>query len=104
MYLNPCTDPTLTVENIGPIMEAVGNWRKLATDFLHFLVPDAIQERITHLHTTNKERSCAVGEWWVNICPYPSWDRLATVLYSNGEDRALEKMAQYLPRGMCMDR
>ena len=99
--LNP-SDPTLTVENIGPVMEMVEDWRQLAKDYRIF-IPDAIQERITQHYTTGKEQSCAAGEWWVNLHPFPSWNRLAIALYYKGEDRALEKMAHY-PKGVYMKR
>ena len=82
-------------------MEAVGDWRQLATYPL-FRIPDAIRERITKHHATEKEQSLAAGEWWVNTYHSPSWDHLATALYHNGEHRALEKMAQYLPKGAYM--
>ena len=100
--LNP-TDPTLTVENIGPIMEAVGNWQLLTTS-ASFNIPYAIQERITYLHTIDKEQSCVAGEWWVCTDLSPSWDRLARALYYSEQDRALEKMAEYLPKGAYMER
>ena len=98
--LNP-SDPTLTVENIGPIMEMVENWREVANNIF---IPDAIQERITQHHTTDKEKSCAAGEWWVHTYLSPSWDGLASALYHNGEYGALEKMTQYLPKGVYMER
>ena len=94
--LNP-SDPTLTVENIGPIMEMVEDWRKVG-------IPDAIQERIIEHHTTDKEQSCAAREWWVHTYPSPSWNSLANTLYYNGEDKVLEKMAQYLPKGAYIER
>ena len=96
-------DPTLTLENIGPIMEVVENWRKVATS-VFINIPAAIQERITQHHTTDKEQSCVAGEWWVYTDLYPSWDYLASALYHHGEYRALEKMAQYLPEGAYMER
>ena len=100
--LNP-SDPTLTVENIGPIMEMVEDWRKVATSgFLD--IPHAIRERITKHHATDKMQSCAAGEWWVHTHYSPSWNRLASALYHKGEDRALEKMTQYLPKGVYMER
>ena len=76
-------------------MEMVEDWRKVG-------IPDAIQERIIEHHTTDKEQSCAAGEWWVHTYPYPSWNSLANTLYYNGEDKVLEKMAQYLPKGAYM--
>ena len=79
-------------------MEAVRDWRKLAKSF-EFHIPAAIQQRITKHHATEKKQSLAAGEWWVNTVSYPSWDNLANVLYHNGEDTALEKMARYLPKG-----
>ena len=86
-------------------MEAVGDWRKLATDVLNgFGVPAAIQERITRRHTTNKAQCYAAGEWWVQTYPFPSWDNLANALYHKGEDTALHKMTQYLPKGAYMER
>ena len=96
-------DPTLTVENIGPIMEMVEDWRKVATGgFIN--IPDAMQERITKHHATDKMQSRAAGEWWVHTDYSPSWDRLADALYYSGEDRALERMTQYLPKGAYMER
>ena len=89
----------MTVQNIAPIMEAVGDWRKLASD-PHYCIPGAIQERITQHHATNKDQSCAAGEWWVYTHLFPSWDHLANALYRSGENKALEKMAQYLPKGV----
>ena len=82
-------------------MEAVGEWRELA-NHPYFNIPDAIQERITKHHATYKKQSVAAGEWWVHTDLYPSWNHLATALYHTGEDRALEKMAQYLPKGVYM--
>ena len=84
-------------------MEAVGDWRQLARNPL-FIIPAAIQERITEHHATEKKQSLAAGEWWVNTDLYPSWDDLATALYHYGEDTSLEKMAQYLPKGAYMER
>ena len=82
-------------------MEAVGDWRGLASGLL---IPTAIQERITERHTTKKEQNRAAGEWWIHTHHSPFWDDLAHALYQNGEDRALEEMAQYLPKGSYMER
>ena len=101
--LNP-SDPTLTVENIGPIMEMVEDWRKVASNILNICIPYAIQERITQHHTTDKEQSRAAGEWWVHTHPSPSWNRLANALYNEGEYKAVDKMTQYLPKGAYMER
>ena len=81
----------------------VEDWRKVVTSYF-INIPDAIQERITQHHAADKEQSCAAGEWWVHTDLYPSWDYLASALYHEGEDRALEKMTQYLPEGAYMER
>ena len=99
----PCIDPTLTAANIRPIMEEVGNWRQLANT-PGFLIPDAIKERITKHHATFKMQSRAAGEWWVHTDPSPSWDDLAIELYLKREDKAVERMAEYLPKGAYMER
>ena len=100
----PSIDPTLTAANIRPIMEEVGNWRQLATSVIGLSIPVAIRERITKHHATDKMQSRAAGEWWVHTELSPSWDNLARALYHKGEDRALEKMTQYLPKGVYMER
>ena len=99
----PCIDPTLTTANIRPIMETVGDWRQLASH-PYINIPDAIVERITKQHATDKMQSCAAGEWWVHTDYSPSWDKVAIGLYHSGEDRALERMAEYLPKGVYMER
>ena len=83
-------------------MEAVGDWRQLAMFYLN--IPGAIKERITKQHATDKMQSRAAGKWWVHTHPFPSWDGLASALYRNGEERALERMTQYLPKGAYMER
>ena len=84
-------------------MEMVENWRKVTNSGFIF-IPAAVQERITQHHTTDKEQSRAAGEWWVHTYPSPSWNYLARALYDKGEDGALEKMTQYLPKGVYMER
>ena len=82
-------------------MEALGDWQQLA---FGLNIPVAIRERITKHHATDKMRSRAAEEWWVHTHPYPSWDYLAGALYHSGENKALERMTQYLPKGVYMER
>ena len=95
----PSIDPTLTAANVTPIMEAAGDWQQLASDH-RIGIPRAIQERITKQHAKDRMQSRAAWEWWVHTDPSSSWDRLADALYNNGKDRVLEKVAQYLPKGV----
>ena len=97
----PSIDPTLTAANITPVMEAVGNWQRLA---FGLFIPDAIQDRITKQHATDQMQSRAAGEWWVHTGISASWDDLANALYHHGEDQALKRMTQYLPIGVHKER
>ena len=65
-------------------------------------VPHPVERKIEDQYTTETEQSCTAGEWWVNTHPLASWEELALALYHEGEDRALEKVSQYLPKGTHM--
>jgi len=54
-------------------------------------------------YSTETERSCEAGKYWIETCPFASWESLALKLYYSREDSALEKVAQYLPRGTYTD-
>lgn len=89
-------DATLTHCNIVPIMEEVSCWWKIG-------VPDPIREKIMQCYSTETERSCEAGKYWIETYPFASWESLALKLYYSREDGALEKVAQYLPRGTYID-
>ena len=80
------------------VMKEVSDWRWVATSG-YLNVPHPVERRIEVQYATETERSCALGEWWVNTQYSPSWDHLALALYYAGEDRAVEKVSQYLPKG-----
>ena len=77
-------------------MEEVSCWWKIG-------VPDPIRERIMQCYSTETERSCEAGKYWIETCPFASWESFALKLYYSREDGALEKVAQYLPRGTYID-
>jgi len=83
-------------------MKDVKDWRRFWRSAL-LNVPNPIIQRIAGRYTTETECSFAVGQWWVNTYPSPTWMELALALYHKGEDRALEKVAQYLPKGTLME-
>ena len=94
LVLISCASPletTLTPDNIVPVMKEVRCWWKI--------VADPVKDRIKRCYSTETERSCEAGKYWVHTCPFASWEDLALKLYYAREDRALEKVAQYLPRG-----
>ena len=93
------SDPTLTVENVREVMAEVGNWGKVGRR----LVPYSKQQEISQQSSTEREKSLALGDYWVNTDPDPSWEELARLLYQEGEERALAVTKQYLQQrqGMC---
>ena len=98
------SDPTLTVENVAEVMGEVGDWERVAQgDFtLGLYIPHSKLQEIKQQSSSEKEKSRAVGGYWVNTYPVPSWEKLALVLYEEGEERALAMAKRYLPNGMCI--
>ena len=99
------SDPTLTVENVTEVMGEVGDWERVARRVLatHGLqIPDSKLQEIKQQSSSEKEKSRAVGGYWVNTHPHPSWEKLAQVLYDQGEERAAVMAKPYLPNGMCI--
>ena len=92
------SDPTLTVENVREVMAKVGNWWGV---WRWLDVPDSKIQEIDQQSSTEREKSLALGEYWVNTAPGASWESLARVLYQWREERALAMMKQYLQQGMC---
>ena len=81
-------------------MAEVGNWVSVAT----WLVPGSkLLEEISQQSSTEREKSLALGDYWVNTAPDASWEKLALGLYWEREERALAVTKQYLQQqGMCI--
>ena len=93
------SDPTLTVENVREVMAEVTDWWRVGTDLG---VPLSKQWEIHQQSSTEREKSLALGDYWVNTAPDASSERLATKLYRMGEHRAVAVTKQYLQQqGMC---
>ena len=92
------SDPTLTVENVREVMAEVRNWERVGRQLG---VPDSKLLEISQQSSTEREKSLALGDYWINTAPVASWERLARVLYRKGEDRAVAVTRQYLQQGMC---
>ena len=56
---------------------------------------------ISQQSSTKREKCLALGDYWVKTDPDASWERLAWVLYREGEERALAVTKQYLQQGTC---
>ena len=81
------------------VMGEVGNWYWVG---IRLGVPQHKIDEIQQQSSTEREKSRAVGEYWVQYVPHASWEGLATELYRSGEERATVMAKQYLPKGMCM--
>ena len=87
------------MENVRKVMAEVGNWVSVAT---WLVTGSKLLEEISQQSSTEREKSLALGDYWVNTAPDASWERLATVLYQWGEERAVAVIKQYLQQqGMC---
>ena len=88
------------MENVREVMaEVVGN---LVNVGFGLGVPLSKLQEINQQSSTEREKSLALGDYWVNTVPDASWKKLARVLYQPGEERAIAVMKQYLPLGMCV--
>ena len=91
-------DPTLTVENVREVMAEVEKWRHVG---IYLQVPYFKRQEIILQSSTEREKNIALGDYWVNTVPDAYWERLATVLYQKGQERAVAVTKQYLQQGMC---
>ena len=87
------------MENVREVMAEVGDWRRVG---IWLRVPDSKREEISQQSSTSREKSLALGDYWVNTDPDASWEKLAVALYNKEEKRALAVAKQYLPQGMCV--
>ena len=86
------------MENVREVMAEVGDCRNVGS---LLGVPDSKLVEILQESSAERERSLALGDYWVNTDPDASWERLARVLYQWGQERALAVMKQHLQQGMC---
>ena len=78
-------------------MAEVGNWWNMGPSLG---VPLSKRQEISQQSSTEREKSLALGDYWVNTAPKASWEYLAWVLYQEREKRALAVTKQYLQQGM----
>ena len=79
-------------------MAEVGNWKSVG---IVLGVPDSKLLHISQQSSPKRLKCLALGDYWINTDPDASWERLARVLYQEGEERAAAVMKQYLQQGMC---
>ena len=85
------------MENVREVMAEVRAWEKVGT---YLGVSYSKRQEISQQSSTARERCLALGDYWVNTVPDASWEKLARMLYREGEERALVVTKQYLQQGM----
>ena len=79
-------------------MAEVGDWEEVG---IELDVPSSKLQEISQQLSTAREKSLALGDYWVDTAPDASWLTLAWVLYREGEETALAVTKKYLQQGMC---
>ena len=93
------SDPTLTVENVAKVMEEVRDWLGVGYTLQ---VPYSKVKQIKQQSSSERDKSCSLGRYWVNADPETSWIKLSRILYKKEEMGALEIVERYLPKGTCI--
>ena len=60
------------MENVREVMVEVGNWVEVGSSLG---VPHSKQQEISEQSSTKREKSLAMGDYWVNTDPGASWER-----------------------------
>ena len=81
------------------VMEKVGDWEWVEQELG---VPYPKHQEIKQLSTSEREKSCSLGRYWVSTAPDASWEVLGRALYTCRKETALVMVKQYLPKGICI--
>ena len=95
----PPTDPSLTLTNLTQLLQDVG-YRYYVGASLD--IPYSVCDSIESQHSSRSERMKALGEWYLNNHPCPSWRHVAHALYKWMEHGVLEVLkSRYLKGESC---
>ena len=86
------------MENVREVMAEVWDWESV--EMFGLGVPVSKRQEINQQSSTEREKSIALGDYWVNTAPDASWEKLARELYRKGEKRAVAVVKKYLQQGM----
>ena len=110
MYVELCgdshgTDPTLTINNLRTVTSSVKDkdWYRLgcydysANAVAGLGVPLAVLDEIrANPAMTEEDKKTKVLLYFLSNAPMASWEKVAGVLYSMEEERALEAVKEFL--------
>ena len=95
-------DPTLTVDSLVGVMEKVtsdeGRRRKVWEEVLkcEYHTPSSYLDEVYTKYTTDKEKTHALADVYVNSRPESSWQHLVLTLYAEGELAAAKEAKPFL--------
>ena len=92
-------DPTLTVDNLVRVMEKVTSdkRRKVWEEVLKWdHTPYSYLDEVYTKYTTDKEKTHALADAYINIRPESSWQYLVKTLYDESELAAAKEAKPFL--------
>ena len=91
-------DPTLTVDNLVRVMEKVTSdkRRKVWEEVLECNTPYSYLDEVYTKYTTDKEKTHALADVYINIRPESSWQHLVETLYDESELAAAKEAKSFL--------
>ena len=95
-------DPTLTVDSLVGVMEKMTSderrrrevWKKVLR--WEYLTPSFYVDEVYTKYTTDKEKTHALADVYVNSRPESSWQHLVQTLYDYGELAAAKEAKSFL--------
>ena len=93
-------DPTLTVDNLVRVMEKVTSdkrrkvWEKVL--WWKYYTPHSYLDEVYTKNTTDKEKTHALADAYINIRPESSWQYLVKTLYDESELAAAKEAKPFL--------
>ena len=97
-------DPTLTVESLVGVMENVisdeERRREVWENVLKWYdcTPTSYLDEVYRKYTTDKEKTHALADIYINSRPESSWHHLAQTLYYNGQMEAVKEANSFLQK------
>ena len=92
----PPTDPSLTLANLTQLLQDAGDWNGVGIDLN---IPYSVRGSIRSRHSSQSECVKALGEWYLNNHPCPSWRHVAHALYVWNEHGVLEVLKSHYLKG-----
>ena len=95
-------DPTLTVDSLVGVMEKVtsdeGRRREVWEEVLKWdhTTPYSYLDEVYTKYTSDKEKTHALADFYVNTRPESSWQHLVQTLYAEGELAAAKEAKPFL--------